>query len=151
MGSYFRLTGDWGAPTKKAAPRPLRVGAAATRKPRSAAVLAGAPPTAVMGHFDAKLDPLGLDKSKPHPQLQPSFYGFHDSGSRQADLHRRRDGARIGDAATDGRHPHRTYCGAIGYEFMHINDPEQKDWLQRRIEGPDKQILFTARRQARDS
>ncbi|MDE3116372.1 MAG: 2-oxoglutarate dehydrogenase E1 component, partial [Pseudomonadota bacterium] len=37
----------------------------------------------------------------------------------------------------------RTYCGRIGYEFMHINDPEQKDWLQRRIEGPDKEIHFT--------
>ena len=37
----------------------------------------------------------------------------------------------------------RTYCGRIGYEFMHINDPEQKDWLQRRIEGPDKEIRFT--------
>ena len=37
----------------------------------------------------------------------------------------------------------RTYCGRIGYEFMHINDAEQKDWLQRRIEGPDKDINFT--------
>ena len=37
----------------------------------------------------------------------------------------------------------RTYCGQIGYEFMHINDAEQKDWLQRRIEGPDKEISFT--------
>ena len=37
----------------------------------------------------------------------------------------------------------RTYCGRIGYEFMHINDAEQKDWLQRRIEGPDKEIVFT--------
>ena len=27
------------------------------------------------------------------------------------------------------------YCGRIGYEFMHINDAEQKTWLQRRIEG----------------
>ncbi|HTP77932.1 MAG TPA: 2-oxoglutarate dehydrogenase E1 component, partial [Rhizomicrobium sp.] len=37
----------------------------------------------------------------------------------------------------------RTYCGRIGYEFMHINDAEQKDWLQRRIEGPDKEIVFS--------
>jgi 2-oxoglutarate dehydrogenase E1 component len=37
----------------------------------------------------------------------------------------------------------RTYAGRIGYEFMHINDAEQKDWLQRRIEGPDKEISFT--------
>ncbi len=26
---------------------------------------------------------------------------------------------------------------------MHINDAEQKDWLQRRIEGPDKEIVFS--------
>src|SRR3954469_9816443 len=37
----------------------------------------------------------------------------------------------------------RTYCGGIGYEFIHINDAEQKDWLQRRIEGVDKEISFT--------
>ena len=36
----------------------------------------------------------------------------------------------------------RTYCGHIGYEFMHITDPEQKDWLQRRIEGD--LVSFTA-------
>src|SRR5437588_4273331 len=28
----------------------------------------------------------------------------------------------------------RTYCGTIGYEYMHISDPEQRDWVQRRIE-----------------
>ena len=35
----------------------------------------------------------------------------------------------------------RTYCGRIGYEFMHINDPEQKNWLQKRIEGADKEMV----------
>ena len=28
-----------------------------------------------------------------------------------------------------------TYCGPIGVEFMHIQDPEQKSWIQRKIEG----------------
>ncbi len=28
-----------------------------------------------------------------------------------------------------------SYCGPIGVEFMHIQDPEQKTWIQRRIEG----------------
>jgi 2-oxoglutarate dehydrogenase complex dehydrogenase (E1) component-like enzyme len=28
-----------------------------------------------------------------------------------------------------------TYCGPIGVEFMHIQDPEQKSWIQQRIEG----------------
>ena len=37
----------------------------------------------------------------------------------------------------------RTYCGTIGYEFMHISDPAEKAWMQERIEGPDKEIIFT--------
>ena len=28
-----------------------------------------------------------------------------------------------------------TYCGSIGVEFMHIQDPEQKSWIQRKVEG----------------
>ncbi len=37
----------------------------------------------------------------------------------------------------------RTYCGTIGVEFMHISDPDEKAWIQERIEGPDKEITFT--------
>ena len=37
----------------------------------------------------------------------------------------------------------RTYCGTIGFEFMHISSPEQKLWIQERIEGPDKEVEFT--------
>ena len=37
----------------------------------------------------------------------------------------------------------RTYCGTVALEFMHISDPEEKAWLQERIEGPDKEIAFT--------
>ncbi len=37
----------------------------------------------------------------------------------------------------------RTYCSTIGFEFMHISDPEEKAWIQERIEGPDKEIAFT--------
>ena len=37
----------------------------------------------------------------------------------------------------------KTYCGTVGYEFMHISSPEQKAWIQERIEGPDKEVEFT--------
>ena len=37
----------------------------------------------------------------------------------------------------------RTYCGTIGFEFVHISDPAEKAWIQERIEGPDKEIQFT--------
>src|SRR6195256_3053790 len=98
----------------------------------------------VIGHLEANLDPLGLEKRKSLPQLQPSFYGFHD-----ADLDRPIfiDGVTMGmEFATPRRLVEilwRTYCGTIGYEYMHIKDPEQREWLQRRIEDPDKHIAIT--------
>ncbi len=97
----------------------------------------------VMGHLEADLDPLKISPKVPHPQLDPSFYGFHaDDLDRPIFI----DGVLGLETATPRRMVDilkRTYCGRIGYEFMHISDPEQKDWLQRRIEGPDKEILFT--------
>ncbi|MDE2462137.1 MAG: 2-oxoglutarate dehydrogenase E1 component [Alphaproteobacteria bacterium] len=97
----------------------------------------------VIGHLAAQLDPLGLAEKPNLPQLEPSFYGFGD-----ADLDKPvfMDGV-LGLSTAKPRDVidllKRTYCGRIGYEFMHITDPEQKDWLQRRIEGPDKEISFT--------
>jgi len=97
----------------------------------------------VIGHFEADLDPLELSPKVAHPQLDPAFYGF-----RESDLDRPVfiDGVLGLQTATPRQIVgllKRTYCGRIGYEFMHINDAEQKDWLQRRIEGPDKEISFT--------
>src|SRR5690606_27404544 len=37
----------------------------------------------------------------------------------------------------------RTYCSTIGVEFMHISNPEEKAWIQERIEGPNKGVEFT--------
>ncbi len=97
----------------------------------------------VIGHLAADLDPLKLNPKPAMPQLDPGFYGFHD-----ADLDKPVfiDGVMGLSSATPRQMVDilkRTYCGRIGYEFMHINDPEQKDWLQRRIEGPDKEVSFT--------
>ena len=37
----------------------------------------------------------------------------------------------------------RTDRSTVGVEFMHITDPEAKQWIQERMEGPDKEIKFT--------
>ena len=37
----------------------------------------------------------------------------------------------------------KTYCSNIGYEFMHMGDPNEKSWIRDRIEGPKKDITFT--------
>jgi 2-oxoglutarate dehydrogenase E1 component len=95
------------------------------------------------GHLEAKLDPLGLEPEAPHPELDPASYGF-----AEADLDRKifidhvlgLEFASVREMVTILR---RTYCQTIGIEFMHMSDPEEKSWLQERIEGPDKEITFT--------
>jgi len=89
----------------------------------------------VRGHLEAKLDPLGLQTPKSHPELDPATYGFGPG-----DLDRPifidnvlgRESATIREIVGIVR---ASYCGPIGVEFMHIQDPEQKAWIQRRIEG----------------
>ena len=89
----------------------------------------------VRGHLEAKLDPLGLQTPKSHPELDPAAYGFGPG-----DLDRPifidnvlgRESATVREIVAIVR---ASYCGPIGVEFMHIQDPEQKAWIQRRIEG----------------
>jgi len=97
----------------------------------------------VMGHLVADLDPLGLTERKIHKELRPETYGF-----TKADLDRPifidmvlgLEMASIREILEILR---RTYCRHIGVEFMHITSPAQKDWIQKRIEGKDKDIVFT--------
>jgi len=132
------LTGQWPARRSEANEKDLR---AASQESIRAIQLVRA--YRVMGHLEADLDPLRLSPKQPHPQLDPAFYGFH---AEDLDRPIFIDGVLGLESATPRRIIEilkRTYCGRIGYEFMHISDPEQKDWLQRRIEGPDKEISFT--------
>lgn len=98
----------------------------------------------IRGHLQAQLDPLGLDIADPQPELDPASYGFTD-----ADMDREIyiDGY-LGLERASPRQMldilKRTYCSTIGIEFQHISDPEEKSWLQERIEGPDKGVAFTA-------
>ena len=61
------------------------------------------------GYLEADLDPLGLLRPVPQPDLQID-----------------------GDYAREAR---RFYCGTIGVEFMHITDPERRRWIQERMEA----------------
>ena len=102
----------------------------------------------VRGHLEAHLDPLGLQVPKPHPELDPRSYGFTDADWDRGifiDNVLGRESATLREISTILRE---TYCGSIGVEFMHIQDPEQKSWIQRRVEGAPWKHAFdrTARR-----
>jgi 2-oxoglutarate dehydrogenase E1 component len=89
----------------------------------------------VRGHLEAQLDPLGLQQPKPHPELDPATYGFTAADMDRPiflDFVLGREYATLREILAICR---ASYCGSIGVEFMHIQDPEQKSWIQRRIEG----------------
>ncbi|GLR68707.1 2-oxoglutarate dehydrogenase subunit E1 [Acidocella aquatica] len=89
----------------------------------------------VRGHLEAQLDPLHLRQPRQHTELDPTTYGFSE-----ADMDRPifidgvlgRDTATVREILAILR---ASYCGEIGVEFMHIQDPAQKSWIQQRIEG----------------
>jgi len=95
------------------------------------------------GHLAATLDPLGLSEFEGQPELDPASYGFSgDAMNRPIFI----DGYLGLDTATPRQMLDilkRTYCTTLGIEFMHISNPEEKSWLQERIEGPDKGVAFT--------
>ena len=96
----------------------------------------------VRGHLAAKLDPLGLTHSELPADLTPAYHGFSDAdldrpiytcgalGLEQANVHQIVERLRA------------SYCGTIGIEYMHINDLEERRFLQERIEA-EQPIQFT--------
>jgi 2-oxoglutarate dehydrogenase E1 component len=99
----------------------------------------------VRGHLHATLDPLGLDERQLHAELDPATYGFSE-----ADLDRPifinyvlgLESATLREIVSI---LNTTYCGNIGVEFMHIQEPEEKAWIQERIENIRNQTQFTKR------
>ncbi len=98
------------------------------------------------GHQLARLDPLGSEPPG-HPQLDPGFFGttmeeleeipasvIHPQWGEEplAEVLERLEAA---------------YCGSIGYQFEHLEDPEKVRWLWEQVEtGAFTQPLDSERR-----
>lgn len=89
----------------------------------------------VRGHLNAHLDPLEAEPPHLHAELDPLTYGL-----TIWDLPR--------EFVTDGlagsvtmtldsiiRTLRDAYCSTFGVEYMHIQDPGQKRWIQEQVEG----------------
>jgi len=103
----------------------------------------------VRGHLAARVDPLGLPSESP-PELEPSFHGL---GER--DMDRRFSPGTV--AGVEGALTLReileilreTYGRSIGVQFMHIDDPFLRSWLQVRMEGSRNRLPLTKGQQVR--
>ncbi|NOY13999.1 MAG: 2-oxoglutarate dehydrogenase E1 component, partial [Deltaproteobacteria bacterium] len=86
-----------------------------------------------IGHIHACVDPLSPCEID-HPQLQLSEFGLSDK-----DLERRfaTDNFILPEAPLKEIVAilQQTYCRSLGVEFTHIPIPEERKWLQERMEG----------------
>ncbi len=98
----------------------------------------------VIGHLAADLDPLGISDRKIHRELLPETYGFTDADLDRPIFIDRVLGLETATMRQILAIVRRTYCQQIGVQFSHITDPAQKGWIQKRIEGEEKDINFTA-------
>ncbi|MET3596948.1 2-oxoglutarate dehydrogenase E1 component [Mesorhizobium shonense] len=97
------------------------------------------------GHLHAKLDPLGIaNPLEDYNELSPENYGFTTADYDRPIFLDNVLGLEFGTIRQMLDILTRTYCSTLGVEFMHISDPEEKAWIQARIEGADKEITFTA-------
>jgi len=90
----------------------------------------------VRGHMIAKIDPLGLPRAH-WAELDPEFYGFSDADLDAKFSSRTISGATGQSLRQIVERLRKAYCGSVGVQFMHIDDPEVKNWLQTRIEDVD--------------
>lgn len=96
------------------------------------------------GHLAANLDPLGLnDFREPQPELDPATYGFGPNDMDRPVFIDNYLGMEYATVRQMQDLLKRTYCETIGIEYMHITNPEEKAWLQERMEGQDKGVSFT--------
>ncbi len=97
----------------------------------------------IRGHLIADLDPLQLQEKNYHPELNPETYGFKKEDRNRKIFLDKFLGLEYATVNEILEILLKTYCAKIGIEFMHMSDPEEKKWIQERIEGKGKEANFT--------
>ena len=91
----------------------------------------------VYGHLNANLDPLELSDAFFTADLSLGVVGLSESDlSEKFKLDAVEDSASLPLSKIQEFYE-QTYCGSIGFEFMHITDPKRLEWIQSRIERPN--------------
>lgn len=98
------------------------------------------------GYLEAKLDPIDYYRWRTSnvPELDYKYHGFTDADldetftvSRYVYNKETMKLSELNKALKE------TYLGSIGLEFMHVQDIEQRNWLQEKIETQLNKPLFT--------
>jgi len=90
----------------------------------------------VRGHQKANLDPLGIMHRERVPDLELEFHDLspldYNTVFQTGSLFINKEKATLRELVDTLE---RIYCNSVGYEFMHIVNLEEKQWIQQRIES----------------
>ena len=97
------------------------------------------------GHQHANLDPLGLWKQDRVADLDPAFHDLTDADFQESfnvgSFAIGKETMKLADLFDALQ---QTYCGSIGAEYMHINNTEEKRWIQQRLESAAGRAAFSS-------
>jgi 2-oxoglutarate dehydrogenase E1 component len=85
------------------------------------------------GHQLARIDPLGSEPPG-HPQLDPSFFGTSLEELSEVPTSLVLDDGGDEPLTETLIRLREIYCGSIGYQFEHLEDPERVRWLWNEVE-----------------
>ncbi len=95
------------------------------------------------GHLLAKLDPLEMMKTEYLDELHPEYYGFDKKKyDKKIELNGviNKEKASVREILQFLK---KTYCGPVGYEYMHISNPTERKWFRDRVEKDENALKFT--------
>ena len=97
----------------------------------------------VYGHLNARLDPLGLTDEWFTADLSLTSVGLDESDLKEKFSVDAVVQSQTGTLESIIKFYDRTYCGPIGWEYMHISDPSRLEWIQSRIEQESQRPVIT--------
>ena len=90
----------------------------------------------VRGHLAAATNPLAAEPSSGHPDLEAGGHGLDPADAARefpVDGFAGHQKMTLSDVLNTLR---TAYCGTTGIEYMQIQDPQERLWIQQRVEGP---------------
>ena len=86
-----------------------------------------------LGHLLACLDPLAICPTD-HPLLNPAAFNLSDEDLDREFYTQLFPGKELASLGEIIKALKETYCRSVGVEYMHLQDPEERQWLQERME-----------------
>tara|TARA_B100001057_G_scaffold374273_1_gene378886 strand:+ start:788 stop:3700 length:2913 start_codon:yes stop_codon:yes gene_type:complete len=95
------------------------------------------------GHLIANLDPLNLVESDYLNELHPDSFGFKREDYKKKIYLGGVTNKKYSNITELLAFLKKTYCGPLGYEYIHISNPIERKWFRDRIELSQDNLNFT--------